>query len=355
MAINPHDDYEKLAKLLYPSIEASGNVYYGQTRKLTMDEVLKKNELGFNSHVESFRIDETDPYSDYETFLCWELGPLKGSVRVPNILPDVPMCFAKYELSIVKENINSLGLISSGQYSVYEYNTKAIFKSIEITRGKNPIDNSNDWDGANFYIETTPSANYLYIALKVPYNLDEDIEQNTIEIPEYVEGNEFALVYHYDPPYPTAQAVTIELKSNGNIANKTVYEYKVNNGQWTNLTADSTVIDTADIAGLSNGSTIKFRHKPGTVKSSQTSNDFLYLELNGDDSYFDLKGDFRSLQEDKTEIKDYEFFRFFAGLQRGAGHIADSVGCNKIVNAIECAIYAEKVGVRGLCLSLIHI
>ena len=35
MAINKHDDYEALAKLLYPSIEASGNVYYGQTRKLT--------------------------------------------------------------------------------------------------------------------------------------------------------------------------------------------------------------------------------------------------------------------------------------------------------------------------------
>ena len=54
MAINKHDDYEALAKLLYPSIEASGNVYYGQTRKLTLDEVLKRNSLGFDSHIESF-------------------------------------------------------------------------------------------------------------------------------------------------------------------------------------------------------------------------------------------------------------------------------------------------------------
>lgn len=46
MAINQHDDYEKLAKLLYPSIEASGNVYYGQTRKLTMNEVFNKNGRG---------------------------------------------------------------------------------------------------------------------------------------------------------------------------------------------------------------------------------------------------------------------------------------------------------------------
>ena len=55
MAINNRDDYDKLARILYPSIEASGNVYYGQTRKLTMDEILGKNELNFESHIETFK------------------------------------------------------------------------------------------------------------------------------------------------------------------------------------------------------------------------------------------------------------------------------------------------------------
>ena len=64
MSINNNDDYDKLARILYPSIEASGNVYYGQTRKLTMDEILGKNELNFESHIETFKQgDET--YKSY--------------------------------------------------------------------------------------------------------------------------------------------------------------------------------------------------------------------------------------------------------------------------------------------------
>ena len=86
MSINPHDDYERLAKLLYPSIEASGNVYYGQTKKLTTDEVLDKNDLNFESHIETFR--ERDDYSEewwYQSYFCWKLGPLKGSIKIKPI------------------------------------------------------------------------------------------------------------------------------------------------------------------------------------------------------------------------------------------------------------------------------
>ena len=64
MAVHINDDYEKLAKLFYPSIEASGNVYYGQTRKLTMDEVLGKNDFGFDAHIESFRVDDDEADHD---------------------------------------------------------------------------------------------------------------------------------------------------------------------------------------------------------------------------------------------------------------------------------------------------
>jgi len=84
MAINPKDDYESLARLLYPSIEASGNVYYGQTRKLTMDEILGKNGLGFESHIESVKVNNAfaDYGFTYDSYFCWKLGPLKGSIRI---------------------------------------------------------------------------------------------------------------------------------------------------------------------------------------------------------------------------------------------------------------------------------
>ena len=47
MPDNINNDYNELAKLIYPSIEASGNVYYGQTRKLAIDELFNINDGGF--------------------------------------------------------------------------------------------------------------------------------------------------------------------------------------------------------------------------------------------------------------------------------------------------------------------
>mgnify|MGYP003290173387 CR=1 FL=1 len=73
MTFNPKDDYEALGKLFYPSIEASGNVYYGQTRKLALDELFKD---GFKSSV-----------CYYGTYLYfnWSLGPLKDKISVSNL------------------------------------------------------------------------------------------------------------------------------------------------------------------------------------------------------------------------------------------------------------------------------
>lgn len=51
MPDNINNDYNELAKLIYPSIEASGNVYYGQTRKLAIDELFNINDGGFESNI----------------------------------------------------------------------------------------------------------------------------------------------------------------------------------------------------------------------------------------------------------------------------------------------------------------
>lgn len=76
MPINNNDDYDKLAKLLYPSIEASGNVYYGQTKKLALDELFNKNNIGFKAHIEA------DNDNNESIYYCWELGPLKGKISI---------------------------------------------------------------------------------------------------------------------------------------------------------------------------------------------------------------------------------------------------------------------------------
>ena len=73
MTFNPKDDYEALGKLFYPSIEASGNVYYGQTRKLALDELFKG---GFKSSV---------CYYDTNLYFNWSLGPLKDKISVSNL------------------------------------------------------------------------------------------------------------------------------------------------------------------------------------------------------------------------------------------------------------------------------
>lgn len=207
MTINNKDDYEKLAKILYPSIEASGNVYYGQTRKLTMDEILGKNELNFESHIESFKQgDQT-----YKSYFNWQLGPLNGSVQVVPIdnnldgriegyqLPttvdplirdsvirlykdgssttldvaDEPALyidgaiFIKYRLNIQSEAVEQL--TNSGSFPVYENKITPVFECFVVTDWFDPsnVDAFNIYDikDRNFFIEYKDNECYLYIQL----------------------------------------------------------------------------------------------------------------------------------------------------------------------------------------------
>ena len=209
MAINKHDDYEALAKLLYPSIEASGNVYYGQTRKLTLDEVLKRNSLGFDSHIESF-YNESD--SRYNSYFCWRLGSLHGSILVnqdhtgdsiiagdfdvpfvkrilyadseeiiyddkliytsdkdefytsTSIVPIFGTIFAKYRLD--KRSTAITNELNSGSYESYEVDVEPALDGIYVTDDFNPVNSiDDDISERHFYISKENGTDYLYIQI----------------------------------------------------------------------------------------------------------------------------------------------------------------------------------------------
>ncbi len=228
MSVNPHDDYEKLAKLLYPSIEASGNVYYGQTRKLTLDAILNRNDLGFESWIKSQPVstyDESDPYVD-STFE-WKLGPLHGSIAfIPFIhdeynynysdiysfynfpdtmwfkvispyadeddfilwpkdeyiennewsYEDAPAkdltsnclygtIFAKYKINTNCKNIEHV--INSGNYETYEHSIDTSFVCMCITNRFNPVDRDDySISDRHFFIGKESNGEY-YLYIKV--------------------------------------------------------------------------------------------------------------------------------------------------------------------------------------------
>lgn len=321
MAINPKDDYESLAKLLYPSIEASGNVYYGQTRKLTLDEVFDKNGKGFHSRIES---QYNNASKEYSTFFCWDIGPLNGVIKVPDILPALPMCFAKYKL--VVEPLTKDNEIHSGNFKTYERNVTATFDSIKITRGKNPINTSNDWDGTNFYVNKEGTSWYVYISIKEPFVNDYEASPLS-DIPEYVDGDEFTIKPNGYVP------ATITLRKQGDVPNTDVYQYFIvgKSTDWENLVLDSSV----SIFDYEEGEpyeAIKLRYKPGTTKSQQDFSNYLHIEIDAADVV--LSGDMRSMQQDISHVGNYEFIGLFRDNE-------------SITSARNCKLYSESVGVRA--------
>jgi len=200
MAINNKDDYGKLTKLLYPSIEASGNVYYGQTKKLTMDEILGKNELNFESHIESFK----QGHETYKSYFNWRLGPLHGSIEVVPVdnadgrtqgfqLPSVQSVtrlykdgttsmidienepvlfidgtiFIKYRIAL--DNIVVEQLTNSGSFPIYETSANCELSDVIVTEWFDPSNvnsfNIYDIENRNFFIEESDGEYYLYIQL----------------------------------------------------------------------------------------------------------------------------------------------------------------------------------------------
>lgn len=213
MSVNPHDDYEKLAKLLYPSIEASGNVYYGQTRKLTMDEILQKNDLYFDSSIKADPVYANTDLTDYINYFCWKIGPLSGKIILPNSLDNITAnafagsikrilyadnneivydedlvydfinsstsnlpvfgtIFAKYRLDINTSVIDNR--LNSGNYNSFEQEVTPVLDGLYVTDNFNPTD-ATDLDIANrhFYIAKEDVDYYLYIQILTSEDTEE--------------------------------------------------------------------------------------------------------------------------------------------------------------------------------------
>ena len=220
MSVNQHDDYEKLAKLLYPSIEASGNVYYGQTRKLTMDEILQKNDLYFDSSIKAVPVYTDTVLTGYINYFCWKIGPLSGKIILPDSLDNITAdaftdsikrilyadnteivydedliydftnntsklpvfgtIFAKYRLDIISNAIDNR--LNSGNYNSYEKEITPVFDGLYVTDNFNPTD-ATDLDIANrhFYIAKEDVDYYLYIQILTSEDTEEYLTFTAID------------------------------------------------------------------------------------------------------------------------------------------------------------------------------
>ena len=341
MAINIQDDYAALERLIYPSIEASGNVYYGQTKKLLNDAVFNKNEYGFEASIQS----EYDPNThEYKSYYVWKLGPLSGKVRFNPIttatigetpmysednFPDdknnitlaslyddesdfrlVPtsanqgntqdtttvtyrvlygLILAKYKLNIesvtVKENLHS------GMYHSYERHISCEYVGLYNTQGFNPT-NKEDYNtiGRNFYIGYENGATYLYI--QICYS---------------DQPSEVALPF-YDMPVVeplTIKAVlgsaSVKLEAFGIMdVEKLSYEYRMGNLGWTKY----------DFGGnglyVEQDHTVQFRCV--SIQDIQFAvNQYVYFSF-GSGSTIELSGDLRSMA---NESNGFNYFKLF--------------------------------------------
>lgn len=338
MTINANDDYEKLAKLLYPSIEASGNVYYGQTKKLLMDEVLGKNDLGFESHIETLNVNTT-----YISYFVWRLGPLNGSVKIEPLHKDAPyvientfpdsgsiefisknnaveesswLCdsneeplyrcwrassfFAKYRIKLTDEQNDNI--INSGNFKTFYKSASAEYLGIVCTRDYSPIDGStDDFINRNFYIDITEDSPILYVKLINHEVINVVEQQSEIEKPltfTYIQAG--SSVYH-----------SIMLTQKGNHTGE--YQIRKNDGQWENCQID-TWYEFEDP-----NDSYSFRRKPGTSFYTQNANDYIQFVTSG--SYILASGNVMSLLDyEFSGITDlsysfygYCFYRLFKG------------------------------------------
>ena len=196
---NNHNDYEELASLLYPSIEASGNVYYGQTRKLAIDELFSINDGGFESNIKTIRR-QTDSNEDgfkYISYFCWKFGPLNGRIRIvpcdndkfiftfanfPELEkiyslddtyitndskdPIVGTLFIRYKL-LFKDNIIN-NVLNSGTFDSYEKIISVDTNDIRvyITDNCDPTNVDNrDIDDRNIFVKHESDVYYLFVKL----------------------------------------------------------------------------------------------------------------------------------------------------------------------------------------------
>lgn len=196
---NNHNDYEELASLLYPSIEASGNVYYGQTRKLAINELFNINDGGFESNIKTTRkqTDSNEDGFEYISYFCWKFGPLNGRIRIvpcdndkfiftfanfPELEkiynlddtyitndstdPIVGTLFVRYKL-LFKDNIIN-NVLNSGTFDSYEKIISVDTNDIRVyvTDNYDPTNVDNrDIDDRNIFVKHESDVYYLFVKL----------------------------------------------------------------------------------------------------------------------------------------------------------------------------------------------
>ena len=196
---NNHNDYEELASLLYPSIEASGNVYYGQTRKLAIDELFNINDGGFESNIKTIRrqTDSNEDGFEYISYFCWKFGPLNGRIRIvpcanDNFIfkfanfpelekiynlddtyitndstdPIVGTLFVRYKILLNDNTVEHI--LNSGTFNSYEklisLDTDEV--KVYITDNCDPTNVDNrDIDDRNIFVKRESDVYYLFVKL----------------------------------------------------------------------------------------------------------------------------------------------------------------------------------------------
>ena len=329
MSVNSNGDYEALAKLLYPSIEASGNVYYGQTRKLAMDEVFDKYKGGFESHIESRRVeDASSEYGfKYEKYFCWSIGPLFGEFCIDGDgehhipMESYPLYYAKYLLNktiVAEENV-----LNSGTYNSYHYDVEPKLKKVFYHDGKNPCDDSQ-WDGKSFYVINDGINDYLYVAVT---NGNKD---NMAYIGDYDENNPIKFTAVGDCElfidyFNSSDGTDVEIPDPNPYINE-IYEYVTETGETGNFEVGNNNYivhissDKSSEAYRNFGSWVKVWLSPTSIKlpeghSGDVGIQFSFVnKLNPNRGSIKISGDIRSLQYDKSVVGAGEFCRLFSDL-----------------------------------------
>lgn len=320
MAINLNDDYDKLANILYPSIEASGNVYYGQTRKLTMDEVFGKYNGGFESHIESRRVEDSsaDYGFRYEKYFCWKLGPLYGEFCIDGDgehhipLESYPLYYAKYLLN--KNIVTEENILNSGVYNSYHYDVNAVLKKVFYHGGKNP-ESEDSWDGKSFYVINDGTNDYLYIAVT-----NGAYDESNLLPEEYDPDNPLCLKLVAGNSGDADFIVNVRIVSASwatGITRKNIYQCSFDKLVWQDFDIDQdTAVEMRAYVDLSSDtSTLYIRLKDNVTKDEYDSTSYTKFEIlrESGTGYVDVIGDIRSMQQDKRALQSYEFFGLFFG------------------------------------------
>ena len=284
MPNNINNDYNELAKLIYPSIEASGNVYYGQTRKLAIDELFNINDGGFESNIKTIRrqTNSNEDGFEYISYFCWKFGPLNGRIRIvpcdndkfiftfanfPELEkiynldytyitndstdPIIGTLFIRYKLLLNDNTVEHI--LNSGTFNSYEkfISLDANDIRVYITDNCDPTNIDNrDIDDRNIFVKHESDTYYLFVKLCMC----------TVENP----GDALYFMNINDGES------TVKLIVNG--ALQTDYEYyRSNSGTWTPYNID-------DVITLSNrNDKVYFRGS----RSQQDNNNYIQFNLTG--------------------------------------------------------------------------